>query len=272
MTEWAAGDAAGVVERGPLEGVPEAEVVTVAPPGGRPTGPRFGTLVHAALATVPLDVSPAVLEALVATHGRIVGADGEEVAAAVSVVGRGAAASARGGGARVAERDGRCHRELPLTMLDGDLLLEGVADLAFEHDGVMTVVDFKTDRPDPETLDRYARQVRSYAAAIQRATGKAVRPVCCRCRRRVVGAAFRPALQLRDPLVQIADGRFEHGAMGRRAGLLQIGQRARPRRAAAWRVRRGAPLRPDRPRRREDWPCGRPAAAPRRSCSPSREP
>ena len=31
-------------------------------------------------------------------------------------------------------------------MLDGDLLLEGVADLAFEHDGVMTVVDFKTDR------------------------------------------------------------------------------------------------------------------------------
>jgi ATP-dependent exoDNAse (exonuclease V) beta subunit len=79
--------------------------------------------------------------------------------------------------ARAAERDGRCHRELPLTMLDGDLLLEGVADLAFERDGVMTVVDFKTDRPDPETLDRYARQVRTYAAAVQRATGKAVRPV-----------------------------------------------------------------------------------------------
>jgi ATP-dependent exoDNAse (exonuclease V) beta subunit len=38
-------------------------------------------------------------------------------------------------------------------------------------------VDFKTDRPDPETLERYARQVRTYAAAIQRATGKAVRPV-----------------------------------------------------------------------------------------------
>jgi len=64
-----------------------------------------------------------------------------------------------------------------VTLLDGDLLLEGVADLAFEQDGVVTVVDFKTDRPDSETLDRYARQVRTYAAAIQRATGRPVRPV-----------------------------------------------------------------------------------------------
>jgi ATP-dependent exoDNAse (exonuclease V) beta subunit len=125
---------------------------------------------------VPLDVSPAALEALVATHGRIVGADAAEVAGAVSVVGavlRHSLVDA----ARSAEREGRCHRELPVTMLDGDLLLEGVADLAFEHGGVMTVVDFKTDRPEPETLERYARQVRTYAAAIQRATGKAVRPV-----------------------------------------------------------------------------------------------
>jgi len=52
-----------------------------------------------------------------------------------------------------------------------------VADLAFEHQGVMTVVDFKTDRGDAEALERYARQVRTYAAAVQRATGKAVRPV-----------------------------------------------------------------------------------------------
>ena len=176
MTEWAAGDAAGVIDRGPLDGVPEPEVVTVSPAAGRPSGPRFGTLVHAALATVPLDASPSALETLVATHGRIVGAAVEEVAAAVSVVDavlRHPLVEA----ARAAERAGRCHRELPLTMLDGDLLLEGVADLAFEHEGVMTVVDFKTDRPDPETLDRYARQVRTYAAAIQRVTGQIVRPV-----------------------------------------------------------------------------------------------
>jgi hypothetical protein len=176
MTEWAAGDTVGVAERGPLDGVPEAEVVTVAPLSGRPSGARFGTLVHAALATVPLDASASTLDTLVATHGRIVGAVQDEVAAAVSVVGavlRHPLVEA----ARAAERDGRCHRELPVTMLDGDLLLEGVADLAFERGGVMTVVDFKTDRPDPETLERYARQVRTYAAAIQRATGKAVRPI-----------------------------------------------------------------------------------------------
>ena len=64
-----------------------------------------------------------------------------------------------------------------MTMLDGDLLLEGVADLAFEHDGVMIVIDFKTDRADPEALAKYARQVRTYAAAVQRAAGQPVRPV-----------------------------------------------------------------------------------------------
>jgi ATP-dependent exoDNAse (exonuclease V) beta subunit len=176
MTEWAAGDAAGILDAGPLDGVPEAEVVTVGLAEIRPAGRRFGTLVHAALATVALDASSATLDTLVSTHGRIVGATPDEVAAAVSVVAsvlRHPLVEA----ARTAEGAGRCHRELPVTMLDGDLLLEGVADLAFEHDGVMTVVDFKTDRPDPDTLDRYARQVRTYAAAIQRATGKAVRPV-----------------------------------------------------------------------------------------------
>ena len=176
MTEWAAGDAAGILEAGPLDGVPEADVLTVSLAGSRPAGKRFGTLVHAALATVPLDASSAMLETLVTTHGRIVGAVPEEVAAAVAVVGS-VLVHPLVDAARAAERDGRCHRELPVTMLDGDLLLEGVADLAFERDGVMTVVDFKTDRPDPETLDRYARQVRTYAAAIQRATGKPVRPV-----------------------------------------------------------------------------------------------
>jgi ATP-dependent exoDNAse (exonuclease V) beta subunit len=176
MTEWAAGDAAGLREAGPLEGVPEAEVVTVGPAEPRPGGKRFGTLVHAALATVPLDASTMMLDTLVATHGRIVGATPEEVVAATAVVAV-VLNHPLVAAARTAEREGRCHRELPLTMLDGDLLLEGVADLAFEHDGVMTVVDFKTDRPDADTLDRYARQVRSYAAAVQRATGKSVRPV-----------------------------------------------------------------------------------------------
>jgi ATP-dependent helicase/nuclease subunit A len=176
MTEWAAADAAWTFEEGPLEGVAEAEVVTIASAPGRPSGPRFGTLVHAALATVPLDVQPAAREALVATHGRIVGATPDEVSAADAVI-ESVLAHPLAEAARHAEREGRCHRELPVTVLDGDVLLEGVADVAFEADGVVTVVDFKTDRADPEALARYARQVRTYAAAIQRATGKPVRPI-----------------------------------------------------------------------------------------------
>jgi ATP-dependent exoDNAse (exonuclease V) beta subunit len=151
-------------------------VITLAAGPERPAGARFGTLVHAALATVPLDAPSDVREQLVATQGRIVGATPEEVAAAGEVVSA-VLSHPLVESARDAARHGQCHRELPVTMLDGDLLLEGVADLAFERDGVVTVVDFKTDRADPEGLERYARQVRTYAAAVQRATGKAVRPV-----------------------------------------------------------------------------------------------
>jgi ATP-dependent exoDNAse (exonuclease V) beta subunit len=176
MTEWAAGEAAGVGDGGPLADVPEAEVVTLAAAPGRPSGRRFGTLVHAALATVSLDAEPDERNALVATQGRIVGATPEEVDAAAAAVGA-VLAHPLAQQARSAEQRLLCHRELPVTMLDGDLLLEGVADLAFEHDGVMTVVDFKTDRAEGEDLDRYARQVRTYAEAIRRATGKPVRPV-----------------------------------------------------------------------------------------------
>ena len=167
MTEWAADD---------RHRVPEADTVTIGHEGERPAGVRFGTLVHAALATVPLDATPAARDALVATHGRIVGATAEEVSAAVAVV-----AAVLGhplmNDARRAEREGRCYRELPVSMFDGDRLLEGVADLAFEIDGAMTVVDFKTDRAVAPALDRYVRQVAAYAEAIRLATGKPARAI-----------------------------------------------------------------------------------------------
>ena len=58
---------------------------------------------------------------------------------------------------------------------DGSLI-EGVVDLAYEHDGQWVVVDFKTDvEIGAEGLERYRRQVGFYAAAIQRATGKRAR-------------------------------------------------------------------------------------------------
>ena len=177
MTEWTVEDAAGVVRSSRRAGrAPEAEVVTIASEAGRPAGARFGTLVHAALATVSLEAGPEERDALVATNGRIVGATAEEVSAAVAAV---AAVLEHPllEGARRAERDERCYRELPVSMLDGDVLLEGVADLAFEAEGVVTVVDFKTDRAVAPALDGYLRQVALYAEAISLATGKPARAV-----------------------------------------------------------------------------------------------
>jgi ATP-dependent exoDNAse (exonuclease V) beta subunit len=176
MTEWAAEDDAGIFASHLLAGLPEAEVLTLGAGTGRPAGARFGTLVHAALATVPLAAGPETREAVVATHGRIVGASAEEVAAAASIVSA-VLEHPLMAEARRAEREGRCHRELPVSLLDGDVLLEGIADLAFELDGVTTVVDFKTDRAVAPTLDRYRRQVGAYAEAIRLATGKPARAV-----------------------------------------------------------------------------------------------
>ena len=54
-----------------------------------------------------------------------------------------------------------------MTLEDGRLL-EGVVDLAFEHDGTWTVVDFKTDEDPSRELDAYSRQVGMYAAGLGR--------------------------------------------------------------------------------------------------------
>ena len=54
----------------------------------RPGGIRFGTLVHALLADVPLAPGDDLLDRLAAAHGRVLGAEPEEIAAAAAVVRR----------------------------------------------------------------------------------------------------------------------------------------------------------------------------------------
>src|SRR5439155_12468198 len=54
----------------------------------RPGGARFGELVHAVLAAVPLDADAAAIEGLVDVHGRIVSAPPEEIAAARETIAR----------------------------------------------------------------------------------------------------------------------------------------------------------------------------------------
>ena len=141
----------------------------------RPSGRRFGALVHAILGSVDLDADADAIRASAAVNGRLVGATEEEIAAPVATVCatlehpilRRAAASAR---------KGEIRRESPVLLtLDDGGLVEGVVDLAFLEDtpeiAGWTVVDFKTDREFATSSDRYTAQVTAYSAAIQVATG-----------------------------------------------------------------------------------------------------
>ena len=157
----------------------EVAVETVAGATERPGGARFGSLVHALLADIPLD-STDVLPSLAASHGRILGAEPGEVAAAEDAVTRVLAHPALQAAASAA-RQGRCHRETPVTLrLDTGALVEGIVDLAYEEDDGFVVVDFKTDRELEGELERYRRQVRLYASAIAAATGRPARAVLMR--------------------------------------------------------------------------------------------
>jgi ATP-dependent exoDNAse (exonuclease V) beta subunit len=142
----------------------------------RPGGARFGSLVHALLADVPLgEEGVAALESLSAAHGRILGATADEVAAAREIVGALLAHPLLQAAARAA-REGLCFREMPVTRrLESGMLVEGYVDLAFQEAGAFVVVDFKTDRELDGALDRYERQVSFYATAIRQVSGLSTR-------------------------------------------------------------------------------------------------
>jgi ATP-dependent exoDNAse (exonuclease V) beta subunit len=141
----------------------------------RPSGRRFGALVHALLASVDLTADGDAIRASALISGRLVGATEEETRAAIVTVHAAlrhpllerAAASARRGDLR---------RETPVLLgLDDGSLVEGVVDLAFREDtrdfSGWTVLDFKTDREFETSSDRYETQVALYAEALRAATG-----------------------------------------------------------------------------------------------------
>jgi ATP-dependent exoDNAse (exonuclease V) beta subunit len=136
----------------------------------RPHGKRFGILVHAMLASVPLDGDAATIADASRIQARILGAPDDEAAAARDVV---AAALAHPllVRARAAER---VERETALmTRSEDGSILEGVVDLAFLEKGAgWTVVDFKTDVEIAARKDDYVRQIDAYARAIAAATGQ----------------------------------------------------------------------------------------------------
>ena len=143
----------------------------------RPSGKRFGTLVHALLASVPLAATPTEVGELAALHGKLLGATGEEQTAArvmaVSVLGHPRMAEAR-----AAEASGRrVWREAPVSLRldDGSgtpEIVDGQIDLAYETEQGWMVIDFKTDIEIATAQDAYVQQVSIYLEAVTRATGQ----------------------------------------------------------------------------------------------------
>ena len=142
----------------------------------RPSGKRFGTLVHAVLATLPMQASSGEVQELAALHAKLFHAPDEERDAAAGIAIK-LLTHPRFDSARKAEAAGRrVWREAPVSLRidkDGESqLVDGQVDLAYETDQGWVVVDFKTDIEIASAADVYKQQVALYVEAVQRATGK----------------------------------------------------------------------------------------------------
>ena len=108
----------------------------------------------------------AELSELAKVHGRVLGATGQEIGgrreAAVT-------AALKHPLLDRARKSKLCRRELPVFLkLEGNRILEGVIDLAFEENGCWHVVDFKTDAEIGPNRKRYENQLRWYCLALAR--------------------------------------------------------------------------------------------------------
>ena len=78
---------------------------------------------------------------------------------------------------RRAARATRAEREFDFLIAVGDLAISGQVDLWFEEGGELALVDYKTDdvtrAQAHERAQAYALQLRLYAVAVERATGRA---------------------------------------------------------------------------------------------------
>jgi ATP-dependent exoDNAse (exonuclease V) beta subunit len=140
-------------------------------PGGR----RFGALIHAVLASVPLDATHEQIAVVVDTQARILAAPAAEADACRLLVERLLHHPVLQP-ARAAWKAGKCRRETPVSWMAPDgALVEGVLDVAFEGPGGWTILDFKTDKDLENAEDQYRGQAALYMMALTEATGKAAR-------------------------------------------------------------------------------------------------
>jgi ATP-dependent exoDNAse (exonuclease V) beta subunit len=149
----------------PAGGELPIEVIDLPRTAGRPFGPRFGSLVHATLATVALDADADTTLRIARTHARMLLADDVEALAAAAVVSE-ALAHPLFDRVRAASAAGLCSREWPMLWRAPDgALVEGTVDVVFEEGGALTILDFKTDREPSDLKDQYERQLRLYCRA-----------------------------------------------------------------------------------------------------------
>jgi ATP-dependent exoDNAse (exonuclease V) beta subunit len=141
-------------------------------PGLRPSGRRFGVLVHVLLAAVPVDAGLDQIRDLALLHARVLGAPDDERDAAVAAVER-ALRHRLLVDARAAVAAGRvCRREAPITVVRHGMLIDGQIDLVFEAPERWHIVDFKTDAELGAAEDAYRKQVALYAEALAAITGR----------------------------------------------------------------------------------------------------
>jgi ATP-dependent exoDNAse (exonuclease V) beta subunit len=160
--------------------LPTVEIIEIPRDPNRPSGPRFGVLVHAVLGTVPLDGNVDVIQRLTALQGRTLGATVEEVESAAKVV-QTALDHPVMARARQAQSTGHLRREVPITLPMGDdTLVEGVIDLALEEPAGWTIIDFKTDEELTKSSAVYSRQIGLYTMAVQASTQRPASAVLVR--------------------------------------------------------------------------------------------
>lgn len=165
-------DASGI----PNDGTP-VTYIELPPIPGRPIGPRFGTLVHSIIATVPLNADDDVLARIAKVDGRVLGATKEEVIAAIETV-RSALAHPLLARAHAAATRGGLRREVPVAVQPAaGIVIEGIVDLAFEEDASWVVIDLKTDHDLERGRERYETQLAWYAVAVAAATKLPTRPI-----------------------------------------------------------------------------------------------
>ncbi len=141
----------------------------------RPSGKRFGTLVHALLAHVALEAGPGDIAQLAAVQAGCSARPTTSGPPRPPWPASCCAIRCWPGPGPPPRPAASCRREVPLVLTVGPVLVDGQADLLWDDGDGWMVLDFKTDIELGGSTALYARQVAVYLEALRRATGRPAR-------------------------------------------------------------------------------------------------